>query len=365
MTPELRRALAALAQLDAEIGAVKALVRGIRYFESMLPTLLDASMDDLAAYPLSGFTPPFRDESVRRDEARSRRADNAPIPVPSPTRPFEKGFAGSVSESLTRGGGGAAFSIDRKKPAVTPKGVSEGRAGVGPFSPIRPASPAAGNGVDPITRASNPPAAAAGALSAGKRHPADPITSKGMETLLQLVEAIETKRGLGRESHRTGNAPIGMASHSLTGSPVRFQRPLRPSERFDFSSARSSRPEPLASAESSRRERLAPPPVAPSAQHQMDGDNRGPLPVCSPLIPSEMGAPLEEGGGRAGDQRNDMKPTGHSSNVPMNTPGPNAPGSPSAFQRFTGNGEFADAGEQLADLINTALQAQARRRGLS
>ena len=97
----------------------------------------------------------------------------------------------------------------------------------------------------------------------------------------------------------------------------------------------------------------------------MEGNDTGPLPGSSPFVPSEMDGDPTGRAGRAGNQPNDMTSAGHKSNAPMDAPGPDAPRSPAAFQRFTGNGEFADAGEQLADLINAALQAQARRRGLS
>lgn len=363
--PESRRALAAMAQIDAETGAVKALDWGIRNLESMLPSL-DAAMDDLAVYPLSSFTPPFRDESPHRDEARLSRPDNAPMSLaPLSTRPSGKGFPGSSRRSTARSGGGTSFSIDRDVPVGPTEGVFEKRAGVGSFSSIRPASPANGKGMDPLARESHPPAGAADALSAEKRTFAGHITSEGMETLLQLVEIIEGKGGVVRETRRAGNVQTGKASHSSTAASMGPQRRLRPLEHFDFSSHRPSRAESWVPAESANKERAAQHRVGPSTQHPINVDGSVPPSASAPFDPAEIDDPIKERVGRTGDQRNDMENADHPWNSPMSTPGPNAPRTPAAVQRFTGKGEFADAGEQLADLINAALQAQARRRGLS
>jgi len=192
------------------------------------------------------------------------------------------------------------------------------------------------------------------------------MTGKGMETLLQLVEKIETKGGTPRGARRAGNAPSGKkAPRSTGGAPAEPQRAMGPSERFVFSSHPPSRPEIWASAESSHRERPTHHPMASSTQHQMAIDGAGPPPASFPFDPAEMGAPSNESAGKTGGPPNRMKSAGQPPHVAMNEPPPGPLRSSAGFQPFTDNGEFADAGEQLADLINAALQAQARRRGLS
>jgi hypothetical protein len=219
--------------------------------------------------------------------------------------------------------------------------------------------------MDPLARESNPPPAAADALSAENRTFAGRITSEGMETLLQLVETIEGKGGAAGKTRPAGKVQTGEASHSSAAASMRRQRRLRPLEYFDFSSSRPSRAESWTPAESANRERAAQHRVGPSTQHQINVDGSVPPPASAPFDPAEIDGPIKERLGRTGDPRNDMQSADHPSKAPMRTPGPNAPRSSAAVQQLTGRGEFADAGEQLADLINAALQAQARRRGLS
>ena len=362
-TPEARRALAALALLDSESGKLKRLGLPTRRAVSAIESFC-VTAGNLAVFPLSEITTPAREELANVREAQSSTSRTVPM---SGATGSEKSAASDSAAPASRSSPArrSAKPNDRSIPPVSASSA-ELRRSNDRHSTAPPRQISTGSGFSP----DNDLLEAEGLI--GKPHTqqvknagrvVDPTIGSPMNALSQLIQKIEAKKVSGKGVRRDDGA-----MHSAQGTTR--SRPERTAERHtdrsDVSTYQSSAPKGSGSIQSTGNH---------LERHFTDSSPFHPLSdaVSDSFVPYFAGTEtnrntetteesnfVEELANNAPDQGAGRSlPFSSSSGFPV---GQRIPGE---FPQSAAGSDAYDPGEQLADLINDALQAQARRRGIS